>query len=314
MPENSTGDDLNSVLIPQQQGINKYGEGMQLLIWMGVFFGCFILAQTISGIIILSHYKQASIQVIISDTGDLNVLRVAQMLASLLGFLLPAWLFSKLKSQNVFSYSNADIRFHPLYLLLIPALIFTFYPIIDVSFYVNKIMPWNNWMKDSQKEYKAIVDALLADKSIFVFALNFMTIAVLPAICEEWIFRGTLQKLLSERQNIHVAVFMSSVLFSLVHAEFSGFLPRIILGMLLGYLFYYSGSLWLNVFAHLVNNGTQVILMYLNNLEIYKTDLDNPEMPQIWEVIVYTIAFMVLWYVFYRSSQRNKKSNFVTVD
>lgn len=287
---------------------------MQLLIWMGIFFGCFILAQTISSIIILSHYKQASIQAIISDTGDLNVLRVAQMIASVLGFLLPAWLFSKLKSKRLLSYADADKGFHPLYLLLIPALIFTFYPIIDVSFYVNKIMPWNNWMKDTQKEYKAIVDALLADKSILVFVLNFMTVAVLPAICEEWIFRGTLQKLLSERLNIHVAVFMSSVLFSLVHAEFSGFLPRIILGMLLGYLFYYSGNLWLNVFAHLVNNGAQVVLMYLNNLGICKTDLDNPEMPKIWEFIVYTTMFIALWYVFYRFSQRNKKSNFVTVE
>ncbi len=287
---------------------------MQLFIWIGIFFCCFILAQTISSLIILSHYKQAPLEAIISDTGDLNVLRVAQMLASVLGFLLPALLFSRLKSKSIVAYSNADKGFHPLYLLLIPALIFTFYPVIDVSFYVNKMMPWNNWMKDSQKEYKAIVDALLADKSSLVFVLNFMTVAVLPAICEEWIFRGTLQKFLSERLNIHLAVLLSSVLFSLVHAEFSGFLPRIILGMLLGYLFYYTGSLWANVFAHLVNNGTQVVLMYLNNMGIYKTDLDNPEMPQLWEFILYTAGFIGLWYLFYRFSQRNKKSNFVTVD
>lgn len=287
---------------------------MQLLIWMGIFFACFILAQTISSIIILSHYKQASVEAIISDTGDLNVLRFAQMLASVLGFLLPALLFSTFKSDNILAYSNAGKGFHPLYLLLIPALIFTFYPIIDVSFFVNKIMPWNNWMKDSQEEYKAIVDALLADKSTLVFVLNFMTVALLPAVCEEWLFRGTLQKFLSERINIHIAVLMSSVLFSLVHAEFSGFLPRIILGMLLGYLFYYSGSLWVNVFAHLVNNGVQVILMYLDNLGIYQSDLDNPEMPPFWEFTLYTAGFIGLWYLFYRFSQRNKMSNFVTVD
>ena len=164
-------------------------------------------------------------------------------------------------------------------------------------------------MQDSQGEYKLIVDALLNDKTIFVFILNLFTIAIIPAVCEEWIFRGTLQKQLSERLNIHLAVFLSAIFFSLIHFEFSGFLPRVLLGIFLGYLFYYSGSLWTNIFAHVVNNTAQIVMMYLNTTGIYKSDTDNPEMPKTWELIVYSLGFMGLWFVFhYFSQKRNSRS------
>ncbi|MCC6582235.1 MAG: CPBP family intramembrane metalloprotease, partial [Chitinophagales bacterium] len=92
---------------------------------------------------------------------------------------------------------------------------------------------------------------------------------------------------------------------------FSGFLPRVILGMFLGYLFYYSGSLWTSIFAHAVNNGSQVVFMYLNNKGIYKMDVDNPVMPKALELIVYTAAFAGLCYIFYHFAQKRKNSTFV---
>lgn len=295
----------------QSPGINQKSIGYQFLVWCGVFLFFFLIAQMVSGAIIMSYYQQNSIKAIITDVNDLNVLRFAQMLASLLGFLLPALVFSKLKNHSLLSFSNADKGFPFIFILIVPLLIITFYPLIDASYYLNKLMPWSNWMKDAQEEYKAIVDALLANTSIVVLILNFITVALLPAVCEEWLFRGTLQKLLSEKLSVHVAVFISSILFSLVHAEFSGFLPRVLLGMFLGYLFYFSGSLWVSIFAHLVNNGAQVILMYLDKRGIYSVNLDQPEMPKIWELIVYTIGFILLSLIFYYFSPKNKKSTFV---
>jgi membrane protease YdiL (CAAX protease family) len=255
MTQNLLDDDLKSLFVPAK-GINKYDIGIQFLIWIGIFFGCFIIAQTVSAIIIFAYYKSVDIKQIASNVYNLNALRYAQMIASLLGFLLPALLFSKLKENSFTKYVNANIGFNPLFLVLIPMLIYAFYPLINVSFFVNKIMPWNDWRADYQSEYKFIVDGLLKDNSWFVLVLNMLTIAIIPAICEEWIFRGTLQKLFSEKLNIHLAILFSSIIFSFIHFEFSGFLPRIILGMFLGYLFYYSGSLWLNIFAHAVNNGS----------------------------------------------------------
>lgn len=309
MTENLLDDGLKTPLI-QRQGINNYSFYAQLFIWIGIFAGCFFLAQMVSGVIILLHYKSADIKQIASNPADLNALRYAQMLATLFSFLLPALIFSKLKDSPITKYSNANVGLSPVFIILVPFLLIAFYPLINLSFFVNKMMFWNDWFKEYQGDYKNIVEGLLKDQSIFVFILNILTVAVLPAICEEWIFRGTLQKLLSEKLNIHVAVFIAAFFFSLIHFEFSGFLPRVILGMFLGYLFYYSGSLWTSIFAHVVNNGAQVVFMYLNNTGVYKMDIENPEMPKAWELIVYTFAFAGLWYLFYHFAQKRKNSTF----
>jgi len=313
MPENLSDENLRTSLI-QQRLFDRFSPVAQVFIFMGIFMGCFFFAQLVSSAIILLHYQSADIKQIIKNPADLNALRYAQMMASVLSFLLPAIIFSKLKDNHITRYSNANIGFHPVLLILVPLLLFTFYPIIDTSFFINKWMPWNDWLKEYQQDYKSIVEGLLNDRSVFVFILNFLTVAVLPAICEEWIFRGTFQKLLSERLNIHLAVFLASVFFSLIHFEFSGFLPRVILGMFLGYLFYYSGSLWTSIYAHVVTNGAQVVFMYLNNRGIYKMDVDNPEMPETWELIVYTAAFAGLWYLFYHFAQKRKNSTFVNIN
>lgn len=310
MQENRLDSNFNKP-ITELYGINKYGYFSQLLAWIGVFSACFLVAQLLSGLLMVAFYGSSisDLTNIVKGNGNLNGLRFAQMVATSAGFLLPALIFSKLKAIQILSYSNADKSFAIIGFLLLPLILYAFYPIINLSFFVNKVMPWNNWMSGSQEEYKTVVEGLLKDKSVFVFVLNFITIAVLPAICEEWIFRGTLQKFFAEQMNIHLAIFLAAVIFSLIHFEFSGFLPRIVLGMLLGYIFYFSGSLWANIFLHAVNNGAQVVLMYCNNTGIYKSDMDNPEMPKTWELVLYTLAFFVLMYVFDYFCKK-KKSTF----
>lgn len=290
--------------------INQYSLSIQWLIWAIIFMGCFFIAQLISSVLIVSYYKTVDLKEISTHPNNLNILRAAQMLASVFGFLVPALIFSALKDKKITRYAYADKKFPLLYLFIIPLMLYTVYPLIDSTYFINKWMPWNNWYAAFQDDYKVIVKGLLSGDSLFVLTLNLITIAILPAICEEWIFRGTLQRLFSEKMNIHLAVFMSSLFFSFIHFEFSGFLPRIVLGMFLGYLYYYSGSLWVNIYAHVVNNGAQVVFMYLNIKGIYKTDLDNPEMPSILELISYTAVFAIIWYLFLQYAQQRKISTF----
>lgn len=290
-----------------RSAIGGYTFAAQVAIWFGIFFACFFFAQLISGGIIVGYYHSMDIRQIISHPDDLNILRLGQLAATVLGFLLPALIFSYLKARPLGAYAYANRGFHPVLIVLIPLLILAIYPLIDLSYFLNQRMPWAKWMLDSQDEYKLIVDALLNDKSIPVFILNFLTIAAIPAVCEEWIFRGTLQRLLSEKFTIHLAIVLASLVFSFIHFEFSGFLPRILLGIFLGYLYHYTKSLWANVLAHLVNNGAQVLAMYLARIGLYKGDLDTPEMPKTWELIAYTAGFVVLWVLFYRLTQRKKE-------
>lgn len=104
---------------------------------------------------------------------------------------------------------------------------------------------------------------------------NLLVIALIPAIGEELTFRGVLQQALTRRCNVHVAVFLSAFIFSFIHFQFYGFLPRMFLGLLLGYLFYYSGSLWTSILMHFVNNGAAVVVAYLDYKGLIDVDIDH---------------------------------------
>ncbi len=308
MEENTIS--INKSTIPETVfGIRKYSYFSQLIIWIGLFSTFFFIAQILSGLLMVMIYGTAISELtsIIKGNGNLNGLRIAQMIATVVSFLVPAIIFGRLKDKSAIRYSQANVFFPLVGLLLIPIILYTFYPVLNLSFFVNKVSPWSNWMNGSQKEYNTLVQAFLNDKSLFVLILNLITVALLPAICEEWIFRGTLQKFLSEKINIHLAILLTSVVFSLIHFDFAAFLPRIILSILLGYIFYFSGSLWSSIFLHAVNNGAQVLLVYCNYSGIYKSDVENPEMPTVLQLVVYTLIFYVSICVFYYFCKQKKR-------
>jgi len=105
-----------------------------------------------------------------------------------------------------------------------------------------------------------------------VLIYNLLLMALLPALSEETLFRGTLQQMMykgtssistsnnSPNTKQHVAVWVSAILFSAIHFQFYGFVPRMLLGVLFGYLLLWSGSLWLPILAHFTNNAMAVIL------------------------------------------------------
>ena len=116
----------------------------------------------------------------------------------------------------------------------------------------------------------------MAMPTVGSFLFNMMMIAVLPAIGEEIMFRGLIQRLLKEwLGNIHIAIFISALLFSAMHMQFYGFLPRMALGMVFGYLFYWTGSLWIPIFAHFIQNGMVVVVTYLGQRGIIGGDYEN---------------------------------------
>jgi membrane protease YdiL (CAAX protease family) len=103
-----------------------------------------------------------------------------------------------------------------------------------------------------------------------------LMIAILPAIGEEFMFRGLIQRLLKDwLGNIHLAIFISALLFSAMHMQFYGFFPRMVLGIMFGYMFYWTGSLWIPIFAHFIQNGLVVTVTYLGQQGIIGGDYEN---------------------------------------
>lgn len=280
----------------------------ELWILITLYLICFLIAQFTASAILYAFYGNEIINltnIIKNPSDNLNTIRLAQVISSIICFGVPALLFSKYKKGHIFNY-GLQYKQTKLWLwIIVPCLIFTIYPFLNFTYIINKQSFLGQLMLDEQKQYQLFVEALLKPTSIVFYLLNLVVIAILPAFLEEWFFRGTMQRLFSEKFNSHVAIIITSIIFSVIHFEFSAFLPRIVLGIVLGYIFYFSGNIWLAIFTHLFNNGMEVTLTYLKNLKLIKGSLtDIPTMPTSIELIGYTILFIILSILFYRFSKQ----------
>ena len=118
-------------------------------------------------------------------------------------------------------------------------------------------------MRQMEESALAMTEKFLNTSSFGMMIVNLLVMALLPAVCEEMMFRGWLQRVLSNRLNYHVAIWVSAFIFSAIHFQFYGFVPRMIIGAALGYLYCYTGSLWASIIAHFTNNAAAVITAFL---------------------------------------------------
>jgi hypothetical protein len=189
--------------------------------------------------------------------------------------------------------------------VLVILLAFCLFPVTSFTGELNSGMHLPGWLSDvekwmAEKEENAdkLIGLLIASDTIWIMILNVIMIAVLPAIGEEAIFRGVFQKIINDFfKSGQPAVWITAILFSTLHFQFFGLIPRFILGLVFGYLYLWSGTLWLPVIAHFINNAVPVIGEYIKGME-YITS--QPEVA-IWKQIIglplpIFAGVLILWY------------------
>jgi len=133
-------------------------------------------------------------------------------------------------------------------------------------------------------------------------------IAILPAIGEELLFRGVLQRIFANwTKNIHLGVWIAAILFSAMHMQFYGFLPRMMLGVLFGYLFVWSGSLLLPILCHFINNGSAVIYAYVAGVDQFLEQEDSLGTAEGETVFTVTSALAIaglLYFIYKKEKER----------
>ena len=158
-------------------------------------------------------------------------------------------------------------------IILVVFLAFCLFPITGFTGQLNSQMnfpEWlsgvEKWMVEKEDSAGRIIQMLTNPESIWTMFGNIIIIAVLPALGEELIFRGVLQKILARfLRSGNASVWITAFIFSSLHLQFFGFLPRFILGLVFGYLFLWSGTLWLPIIAHFVNNAVSVAADYFKS-------------------------------------------------
>jgi membrane protease YdiL (CAAX protease family) len=126
------------------------------------------------------------------------------------------------------------------------------------------LAPVENWMKATEAQLEALTLSILNVHTIKDLIINLMLVAVLAGLGEELFFRGIIQKVLSEKQNTFIAIWLAAFIFSTIHLQFYGFFPRLLLGAFFGYLLAWSNNLWLPILAHTLNNALGVVFYYLS--------------------------------------------------
>ena len=117
------------------------------------------------------------------------------------------------------------------------------------------------FFRQMEEEAALLTERFMQADNVWVMMINMGLMAVLPALAEEMSFRGVLQQLLGGRT--HVAIWLTAVIFSAIHMQFYGFIPRMLMGALFGYVFVWTGSLWVPIVMHFVNNGMAVVVYYI---------------------------------------------------
>lgn len=210
-------------------------------------------------------------------------LRIATVIQDILLFVVPAMITALAATRYPARFLEID-RLPSLRLVLLAvATVFCSIPMIDM------VVEWNeslslpssmasleSWMKSSEANAESITRILMSGDSVGSLIVSILIVGVLAGFSEELFFRGTFQRLMTPGHgSATVAIWVTAFIFSAIHLQFYGFFPRLLLGAYLGYLLVWSGSLWLPVLIHVINNSLVVLSTWLVEAGLMSTRIDH---------------------------------------
>ena len=252
----------------------------------------------------------------INNYGDISEIYVNTIMQSIFAIALPAYLIVAWTNREPAHYLKM-VEDDKLSSKMIFALLVFVFSYLFASFLaqLNKGMILPESMKDIEEMMRSMEDAalettnlLLSGKSLGSLILNLIVVAGFAAISEELFFRGALQQFIYEKfKNNHVTVWLTALVFSLVHFQFYGFLPRLFLGAILGYLFNYTQNLWAPILFHFLNNATVIILNFFwSDREWYKNLEETSVTPVFTGIAIVSLVLTIaLFWVYNNQTSKN---------
>lgn len=231
---------------------------------------------------------------------DPGTLKTVQAFSSVILFGLPAIFYGLMTFRQ---RPLTELGLRPtmnvnFYLIAILVMICAF-PLEGWLGMINKGLPLPHWMTQMEQDQDKQIALILAGKRPVDLIANLVVVAIIPGIVEELFFRGALQRALIQLcKSPWAGIIVTGLLFSAFHMEFEGFFPRTFLGIVLGAVYWYSGSLWTVIVAHVFFNGIQVIMAarYPNMVT------ENPSVPFYWALLSLVLVVGLLAYMRKRST------------
>ena len=269
----------------------KQSTGMRIFLFLIIFLIGTLIGAAVSALFVVG-----------GDTG----MKIGQGIASIFMFVVPPIVYYYItREENRMQALGLRRLSSPWWLIIVAvALMFVSIPVTTTLTTWNEGMHLGGafsgiekWMKELEETAQALTDKMTNVYTIGGLLLNLLVIALIPAVGEEMTFRGVIQQSLTRRMNPHIAIILSAAIFSFFHFQFFGFFPRLFLGILLGYMFYITGSLWTSILMHFVNNGAAVTLYYLGNIGVIEDAEHWGETQNVWIIVASAVMTLglIIW-------------------
>ena len=288
----------------------------KIMVWLGLIFVMFSLT-----VLVIALVTQGN------PLSDINTLKWIQLLQTISLFLLPSLILAYLCAKAPWNWLLLDKKVDWTILLWAIGIMLVALPAINLTSHWNQqmVLPsWlsglEEWMKNKEAEAEWLTKQFMSVTTVSGLLVNLLLMAVLPALSEEITFRGVLQQLLTaphrlspfaSRLSPHLAIWLTAIIFSAIHMQFYGFVPRMLMGALFGYMMVWTGSLWVPMLMHFVNNGMAVLLYFMASRAGW--DMDKVDAigagNTLWLGIVSIVLTVVGIYMFRRSTTMRSASS-----
>lgn len=299
-----------------------YNPWMLLLVTLGVTMVGFQFIGAFFGLTLSYLFYPGDIemyyQAILDPTSD-EAMRtpflIMQGVGSLIGFIILPWLLLKFFYKgHIADFSNK-----------ISSPVLVLITLITTLFFMGFNAPFIEWNQNFsfpeafsglEEKLKALEETL-AKTSEFIthfdswwqLLLGIVVVAIIPGIGEEFVFRGLVQNHVYRiSNNIHVAIWAGALLFSLFHLQFYGLIPRMLLGALFGYLYYFSGNIIYPMIAHFFNNGFTLVMLYLYQQSVVEYNIDDTEVLP-WPQVLFSAGITLALFVLFRQNAKRELKN-----
>lgn len=240
-----------------------------------------------------------------------------QGLGAIGGFIIAGLVYLVIVERIQLSalFNSKQMNLWAVILTVVIVISFMFVNTVFIEWNMNLTFPgfmsgFEEWAREKEEELKLVTDFLTEFGSFSQFIIVFLVVAVIPGIGEELIFRGILQnKFHLIFKNIHVAILVTAVLFSGFHMQFFGFVPRLFLGILFGYIYYWSGNLWYPILGHFVNNGFTLILIYLYQAGHIGIDIEVQDAYPLNIILIFSVITIYMLFSFWKQFHYQKQTD-----
>ncbi|NID12780.1 CPBP family intramembrane glutamic endopeptidase [Fibrivirga algicola] len=288
-------------------------------IMLGMTLGAAAAALVVAGSAMASGGLPGDVTALLQHPASLPngwwLLMIVQTLSHVSTFLIPTLLYWFLIDRR----QLADFNGQPAYRVagwgLVIVLTVAFMPVNGLIIEINQslklpesLAPLERWMRAKEDQMAELTKFLTTFRSVPQLIMAFITIAIIPAIGEEVLFRGVFQrKFIVWTGSVHAGIWLAAALFSAIHLQFYGFVPRMLLGAMFGYLYVWSGNLWVPILAHFINNGFTVLMIFLYQRRITSIDVDSTESVSLSTALLGTVVSVGALVLFNRMNKTMNK-------